>query len=26
LIYLAEPNVGVGDLVGFLSNFGNQCD
>ena len=26
LIYLSEPNVGVGDLVGFLSNFGNQCD
>ena len=26
LIYLAEPEIGVGDLVGFLSNFGNQCD
>ena len=26
LIYLSEPNVGMGDLVGFLSNFGNQCD
>lgn len=26
LIYLSEPDVGVGDLVGLLSNFGNQCD
>ena len=26
LIYLSEPDVGVGDLAGFLSNFGNQCN